>query len=61
MVSVRSIAVPIRAKGELLGTLGLVNRQPVEFTPEVVEMIMAMGNQLGIAVANARLYRGTDS
>jgi PAS domain S-box-containing protein len=51
-----TIVVPIRAKGELLGTLGLVNRQPVEFTPEVVEMITAMGNQLGIAVANARLY-----
>ncbi len=50
------IVVPVKAKGELLGTLALVNRQPVEFTPEVVEMITAMGNQLGIAVANARLY-----
>jgi PAS domain S-box-containing protein len=53
-----AIAVPVRAKGELLGTLGLLNRQPVDFSPEVVEMIMAMGNQLGIAVANARLYEG---
>ena len=51
-----AIAVPIKAKGELLGTLGLLNRQPVEFTPEIVEMITAMGNQLGIALANARLY-----
>lgn len=50
------IVVPVKAKGELLGTLALVNRQPMEFTPEVVEMITAMGNQLGIAVANARLY-----
>ena len=50
------IVVPVKAKGELLGTLALVNRQPIEFTPEVVEMITAMGNQLGIAVANARLY-----
>jgi two-component sensor histidine kinase len=50
------IVVPVKAKGELLGTLALVNREPVEFTPEVVEMITAMGNQLGIAVANARLY-----
>jgi PAS domain S-box-containing protein len=50
------IAVPVKAKGELLGVLGLVNRQPVEFVPEVVEMFTAMGNQLGIAVANARLY-----
>src|SRR5882724_5065318 len=50
------IVVPVRAKGELLGTLALVNRQPIEFTPEVVEMITAMGNQLGIALVNARLY-----
>src|SRR5580704_91652 len=50
------IVVPVKAKGEFLGTLALVNRQPMEFTPEVVEMITAMGNQLGIAVANARLY-----
>ena len=51
-----TIVVPVKAKGELLGTLGLVNREDVEFPPEVVEMVMAMGNQLGIAVANARLY-----
>ncbi len=50
------IVVPVKAKGELLGTLALVNRQPIVFTPEVVEMITAMGNQLGIALANARLY-----
>ncbi len=50
------IAVTVKAKGELLGTLALVNRQPMEFSPEVVEMITAMGNQLGIALANARLY-----
>ena len=51
-----AIVVPVKAKGELLGTLALVNRQSVEFTPEVVEMVTAMGNQQGIALANARLY-----
>jgi PAS domain S-box-containing protein len=50
------IVVPVKAKGELLGTLALVNQQDVEFPPEVVEMVTAMGNQLGIALANARLY-----
>jgi two-component sensor histidine kinase len=33
-----------------------LNRQQLEFTTETVEMVTAMGNQLGIAVANARLY-----
>jgi PAS domain S-box-containing protein len=51
-----SIVVPVKAKGEMMGTLGLVNRQELAFSPEVVEMVTAMGNQLGIAVANARLY-----
>ena len=51
-----SIVVPVKTKGELLGTLGLVNREELAFSPEVVEMVTAMGNQLGIAVANARLY-----
>jgi two-component sensor histidine kinase len=51
-----TIVVPVKTKGELLGTLGLLTRQEVEFTSEVLEMVTAMGNQLGIAVANARLY-----
>jgi PAS domain S-box-containing protein len=50
------IAVPVTAKGELLGKLSLFSRQEIQFPPEVVEMVTAMGNQLGIAVANARLY-----
>ncbi|HVM61165.1 MAG TPA: GAF domain-containing protein [Verrucomicrobiae bacterium] len=52
-----TIVVPVKTKGEILGTLGLLSRQRHEFTPEVVEMVTAMGNQLGIAVANARLYK----
>ena len=51
-----TIVVPVKTKGETLGTLGLLSRHELEFTSEVVEMVTAMGNQLGIAVANARLY-----
>ncbi len=51
-----TIVVPVKTKGEILGTLGLLTRQELEFTSEIVEMVTAMGNQLGIAVANARLY-----
>lgn len=50
------IIVPVRAKGELLGTLGLISKHELQFTAEVVDMVTAMGNQLGIALANARLY-----
>jgi len=51
-----TIVVPVKTKGEMLGTLGLLSRHDLEFTSEMVEMVTAMGNQLGIAVANARLY-----
>lgn len=50
------IIVPVKAKGEMLGTLGLVSRKELAFTPAVIEMVQAMGSQFGIALANARLY-----
>jgi len=50
------IVVPVKAKGETLGTMGLISHHEIQFGPEVVEMVTAMGNQLGIALANARLY-----
>jgi two-component sensor histidine kinase len=50
------IIVPVKAKGELIGTLGLISKQDVAFTAAAIEMVTAMGNQLGIALANARLY-----
>jgi two-component sensor histidine kinase len=50
------IVVPIKVKGETLGTLGLISHKEVQFGAEVVEMVTAMGNQLGIALSNARLF-----
>ncbi len=51
------IVVPVCARDELLGTLGFASRHGRwRFTREVVEMVQAIGNQLGIALANARLY-----
>lgn len=54
------IVVPVKAKEELLGTLGLASRRDLQFTPEVVEMVTAMGNQLGIALSNARLLNNLE-
>jgi PAS domain S-box-containing protein len=50
------VKVPVKAKDEILGTVGLLSKRDMQFTPELVETIKAMGNQLGIALANARLY-----
>ena len=52
----RSLAVaPLRAQNRTIGTLGVVSRTPGRFSSQDVSLLTAMGNQLGIAVQNARL------
>jgi PAS domain S-box-containing protein len=52
------IIAPVKVRGETLGTIGLLSHHQIQSTPEVVETVTAIGNQLGIALANARLYEG---
>jgi signal transduction histidine kinase len=46
----------LMAKGAALGTLCLGLRQSREFSPAEVAFLSAIGNQIAIAVENARLY-----
>jgi GAF domain-containing protein len=48
--------VPLRAKDEIVGTLGVVTREPREFSLEELDLLIAMGHQIGVAIENARLY-----
>ena len=48
--------VPLRAKDRIIGTLGVVTRQERDFIPEDMEILTAVGDQIGVAVENARLY-----
>jgi len=51
------IALPIRNKGRLIGVLELVNKiGPSPFNQEDLEFLTVAANQIGIAIANARLY-----
>ena len=51
------IALPIRNKGRLIGVLELVNKLgPSPFNQEDLEFLTVAANQIGIAIANARLY-----
>lgn len=50
------LIVPLRAKGGVVGTLSVAMRRPYNFSPNEVELLTAMGNQVGIAIENARLY-----
>jgi PAS domain S-box-containing protein len=51
-----AVAVPIVARGVVLGTLMLGTRHPRAFPPHEQELLIAIGQQIGVAVENARLY-----
>jgi signal transduction histidine kinase/DNA-binding response OmpR family regulator len=53
------VIVPVRAGGEVLGTLQLASRTPRKFKPEEVNLLQTIGNQLGIAVQKAQLHEET--
>jgi signal transduction histidine kinase len=50
------IIVPLKSKGEVQGALAVATRQSRQFLPEELELLTAIGNQIGVAVENARLY-----
>jgi len=53
---IRSFAVvPLRSQEEVVGTLGVVSHTAGAFGPADVDLLTAMGHQIGIAIANAEL------
>lgn len=50
------LIVPLTAKGAVLGTLCVMMRSRRQFLPKEVALLSAIGNQIGMAVENARLY-----
>lgn len=51
------VALPLRAKGTVTGLIGLFTDSPRVFPQEDLEMLASIGNQVGVAVENAKLYR----
>ena len=51
------LVVPLSAKGEVNGTLDIAMNSYRMFQEEEIEQLTAIGNQIGIAVENARLYQ----
>ena len=49
------VHLPILARGEVLGLLNIQSRDARPLTAEDKELLMAIGHQIGIAIANARL------
>lgn len=48
--------VPLKAKDRVVGLLGLGTKKQHRFSPEDKELLNTIGQQLGLAIENARLY-----
>jgi nitrate/nitrite-specific signal transduction histidine kinase len=50
------IAIPLMAKGQLVGSLNLSTDHSQAFPPEQIAFLKTVGQQIGVAVENAHLY-----
>jgi len=51
------VIVPIKSKGDVLGALCVCARQRREFRSERLEFLATLGNVVGVALENARLFQ----
>jgi signal transduction histidine kinase len=49
------VSVPLRSKGKVVGVLDLFSPNALSLTPENTRLLVAIGDQIGVAVENARL------
>jgi len=50
------IAVPLRAKDKVLGVINIASRETRHFTTNDTHLLQAIGDQLGVAIEQSRLY-----
>jgi two-component system NtrC family sensor kinase len=50
------VSVPLKARGKVQGTMNLVSRTFHQFTPQDIQLLTAIGDQIGMAIENARLF-----
>jgi PAS domain S-box-containing protein len=48
--------VPLKSKGRVMGTLAIATREKYHFKSEEKETARAIGNEIGVAIDNARIY-----
>jgi signal transduction histidine kinase len=56
---VRSVAsIPIRSRDKIVGVMSILSHGQRRFTPPEIDLLTAIGNQIGTALENARLFEG---
>jgi signal transduction protein with GAF and PtsI domain len=50
------VSVPIISKGEIIGVINVQHKRSKRYTEEALALLMTIANQVGGAIANARLY-----
>lgn len=53
------LAIPLMAKGEVIGLLQLDHRDPRRFTPSDVDWLVGFGHHVAVAIVNAWLYEAS--
>jgi GAF domain-containing protein len=51
------VALPLRARGDIIGVLDVQSEEPEAFSEEDVRALQAIADQVAVAVSNARLFR----
>jgi len=54
-------SVPLKSKSRVLGVVTMVSRGRRPFSPQEVTILTAIGQQIGVAIENARLYEQVQS
>jgi len=50
------LSVPLQSRGKIIGTLCAGTRLPHQFSHDEIELLIAIGNLVGIAMENSQLY-----
>jgi GAF domain-containing protein/HAMP domain-containing protein len=51
------MALPLRARGEIIGALDVQSREPGAFSQEDVAVLQTLADQVAVAISNARLFQ----
>ena len=55
------IALPLRARGEIIGALDVQSSEPMAFPPEKITILQTLADQIATAIDNARLFSETQA